>query len=226
MPPRSLKSITLSVAWPAFLLGLDPSTRIMCVSYADDLVRRHSVDTRRVMLSAWYQALFPGTVLAKQTETELETTAGGTRFGASIGGSVTGLGAEWIIIDDPHKPDEALSKLFREKVSTFYSTTLHSRLDDKQTGKIILVMQRLHEDDLAGHLLEQGGWTELMLQAEAEEDAEIPIGPNLVYRLGKGELLQPDREPQDVLDLQRATRVRPITWRSISSVRCPMSATC
>lgn len=203
MPPRSLKSVTFSVAWPAFLLGIDPGVRIMCVSYGEELARRHSVDTRRIMQSTWYRQLFPATVLSKQTETELETTAGGTRLATSVGGSVTGLGADWIIIDDPLKADEALSKQARDRVNTFFSSTLHSRLNNKLRGRIVLVMQRLHEEDLAGYLIEQGGWYELKLPAIADENVEVPIGRGEVQRRVKGDLLQPDRETFDVLERER-----------------------
>lgn len=203
MPPRSLKSITFSVAWPAWLLGQDSTMRIMCVSYSEELARRHSRDTRRVMQAPWYQALFPATILEKITEMELETTLGGTRLATSIAGSVTGLGAEWIIIDDPLKAEDALSKLLREKVNAFYSGTLYSRLNDKLTGRIILVMQRLHQDDLAGYLIEQGDWTELKLPAIAEEDADVPIGEGDVYPRKKGDLLQPDRETLEILERDR-----------------------
>lgn len=203
MPPRSLKSITFSVAWTAFLLGQDPSVRIMCVSYNDDLARRHSMDTRRIMESEWYRAAFPRTVLAKRTETDLETTLGGTRLATSIGGSVTGFGAEWIIIDDPLKAEDALSKTLRERVNTFFSGTLHSRLNDKIKGRIVLAMQRLHEDDLAGYLLAQDGWTELKLAAIAEEDAAVPTGDGRVHLRKKDDLLQPDRETLEILSRDR-----------------------
>lgn len=202
--PASLKSIMFSVAWPAFLLGQDPSVRIMCISYNDDLARRHSMDTRRIMESEWYRAAFPRTVLAKRTETDLETTLGGTRLATSIGGSVTGFGAEWIIIDDPLKAEDALSKALRERVNTFYSGTLTSRLNDKIKGRIVLAMQRLHEEDLAGYLLAQGGWTELKLAAIAEEDAEILVGDGRVHIRRKDELLQPDRETLEILERDRA----------------------
>lgn len=121
----------------------------------------------------------------------------------SIGGSVTGLGADWIIIDDPLKAEDALSKPLRERVNSFFSGTLHSRLNNKLEGKIVLVMQRLHEQDLAGYLLEQGGWSELKLQAIAEDDGEIALGEGEVHQRKKNDLLQPDRETLEVLDRER-----------------------
>lgn len=203
MPPRSLKSVIISVMFPAWLLGRDPSTKLMCVSYAEELTRRHSVDTRRLMTSAFYRRLFPMTVLRKETELVLETTQGGSRFATTVGGTVTGLGADWIIIDDPSKADDALSRPLIEKATTFFTNTLSTRLNDPAHGRIVLTMQRLHEADLAGYLLELGGWHHLALPATAEEDEQIRIGPNLVHHRYKGDLLEPRRVPQARLDEKR-----------------------
>ena len=133
--------------------------------------------------------------LAKDTETECVTTKGGGRFAVPVGGSFTGRGADVIIIDDPMKADDAQSEKARRAVNEWYGTTLLSRLDDKGSGAIILVMQRLHEDDLAGKLLRDGGWCHLNLPAIAQEDEEIAIGRGVVHPRRKGEALHPEREP-------------------------------
>ena len=138
--------------------------------------------------------------LAKDTETECVTTKGGGRFAVAVGGSFTGRGADVIIIDDPMKADDAQSEKVRVGVNNWYGTTLVSRLDDKEKGAIILVMQRLHEDDLAGKLLREEGWRHLDLPAIAEEDQEIPIAPGVVHRRRKGEVLHPARESLAVLE--------------------------
>lgn len=203
MPPRSLKSVTFSVAWPAWLLGHNPSVKIMCVSYGDEPAARFSRDTRTVMQSRWYKELFPATVLVKATETELETDAGGTRLAKSVNGALTGFGAEWIIIDDPINAQDIRSKEAREKAIDRFRLTLVSRPNNKATAKIILVQQRLHEEDLAGFLLGLGGWLELRLPAIAEEDTEVQIGPSRFHSRKKSEVLQPTREPLEVLDRLR-----------------------
>ena len=195
MPPRSLKSITVSVAWTAFLLGLDPTTKVMCISYNEDLAKTHSRNTRRLMESQFYRQLFPRTILDKSTELELETTLGGLRYATSIGGTVTGRGADWIIIDDPSKAEDALSKPALEKVIAFYNNTLSTRLNDPTKGRIVLVMQRLHELDLAGYFLESGGWSELTLSAQAKENCIIPTSVKDNYYRAAGELLDPVRLP-------------------------------
>lgn len=101
IPPRCLKSVTVAVAWPAFLLGHAPGAKIIVASYGLDLARKHAEDCRRIMSARWYQEIFPGTRLARtgNTAEEIRTTAGGSRKAVSIGGAVTGHGADHIIID-------------------------------------------------------------------------------------------------------------------------------
>ena len=115
------------------------------------------------MRSQIQQELFPGCRIssAKDTELEVMTTRRGYRYATSVGGTLTGRGGNLLIIDDPMKPQDAESVLARDNIKDWYSKTLLSRLDSKVDDAIIVVMQRLHVDDLVGHLLEQGGWTEL-----------------------------------------------------------------
>jgi predicted phage terminase large subunit-like protein len=199
-PPRSLKSICVSVAYVAWALGHNPSLRFACVSYSQELSTTFSRQFRSVVTSDWYRALFPKMRITKDTETECLTSQGGGRITVSVGGSFTGRGADVIIIDDPMKADDAHSELARRHVIEWFSTTLLSRLDDKETGAIILVMQRLHEDDLAGKLLSNGEWTHLNLPAIAQEDQEIPIGSDATHTYSAGDALQPERESLAVLD--------------------------
>jgi hypothetical protein len=134
MPPRHLKSICASVALPAWVLGHDPTRRIISVSYAQDLAVKHGNDCRAVMSSDWYRRVFPGTEIdaAKNTETEIMTTKRGSRLATSVGGVLTGRGGNMIIIDDPLKPADAMSDTARERHIEWYSTTLISRLDNKR----------------------------------------------------------------------------------------------
>jgi hypothetical protein len=160
MPPRSLKSICVSVAFPAFLLGHNPGAQIICASYAQDLANKHALDCRTILSSAWYQALFPRTRLSseRQAVQEFMTTQQGSRLATSVGGVLTGRGADFLIIDDPLKPDEALSDTQRKAANEWYDHTLYSRLNDKRTSCIVILMQRLHEDDLVGHVLGMEPW--------------------------------------------------------------------
>lgn len=199
-PPRSLKSICTSVAFVAWRLGHDPTLRFICVSYSAELAATFARQFRAVITSPWYRALFPGVKLVKVTETECETTLGGGRVAIAVGGSLTGRGADVIIIDDPIKAEDAQSEKTRYAVNEWFGTTLLSRLDDKTKGAIVLIMQRLHEDDLAGKLICDGGWEHLDLPAIAQEDQRIPIGPNAFHIWRKGEVLHPARESLAVLD--------------------------
>jgi predicted phage terminase large subunit-like protein len=193
VPPRSLKSICASVMFPAFALGHNPALRIICASYAETLALALSRACRDVMRARPYRRLFPHTqiVLGRDNQMEFATTHGGT---------LTGRGGNFVIIDDPMKAQDTFSEAARESVWEWHAHTLISRLDNKAQDAIVLVMQRLHLDDLAGHLLEQGGWVHLNLPAIAESDHDVPVGPGRVYHRKLGDLLHADRESQSVLD--------------------------
>jgi predicted phage terminase large subunit-like protein len=209
IPPRSLKSHAAAVAFPTFILGHNPSARIICASYGQDLASKHSLDCRTLMTSEWYRSLF-ATRLApqKQSVQEFLTTQNGFRLATSVGGVLTGRGADFIIIDDPLKPEEALSESQRKAVNDWFDHTLYSRMNDKQTGCILIIMQRLHEDDLVGHVLEQERWDLVRLPAIAEEDeTHIIRSPYRTWtaRRKAGEALHPEREPLPVLEHVRRT---------------------
>src|SRR5271169_5460173 len=209
LPPRHLKSHLASVAFPAWCLGRNPSAQILCVSYAQELADKLSRDCRRIVASDWYQSIFP-TRLSPQRQAvpEFETTAQGCRIATSVGGVLTGRGADIIIIDDPLKPEEALSQAHRDGANEWFDHTLYSRLNDKQAGAIVLIMHRLHEDDLVGHVLAQEDWETVRLPAIAEDDETIVVdgllGPRCFERR-RGEALQPAREPLPMLEQIRRT---------------------
>jgi predicted phage terminase large subunit-like protein len=201
IPPRHLKSITTSVAFPAFLLGHDPSSKIVCVSYSTDLAIKHARDCKAVMISRWYRRIFPGMRISeKNTELETVTTMRGYRLATSPGATLTGLGGNFIILDDPMNPKQAMSKAQRSSVIQWFGNTLLSRLNDKSQDVIIVVMQRLHVDDLVGALLEQGGWHHLNLPAIADVPEKVPIGQKKFYRRKVGDVLHPALEPAHILE--------------------------
>jgi predicted phage terminase large subunit-like protein len=208
LPPRSLKSITSSVAFPAWLLGHAPEKRIITVSYASDLARKMSHDFRAVMQSEWYRRVFPATRISpfKDTETEIETTQRGFRFSTSIGGTLTGRGGDYALIDDLLKAVDALSETKRTYVNQWFANTMSSRLDDKRTGAIIIVMQRVHMDDLSGFVQQlTDDWEVLSLPAIAETNAAYALPRGRVYHRRIGEVLSPAREPLEILNGLRAT---------------------
>lgn len=207
LPPRSLKSIIVSVALPAWLLGHNPALEVVCVSYGQELADKLSSDCRRVMLTPWYRRLFPATRLEKQAVGHLVTTAGGKRYATSVGGTLTGMGADVIIVDDPMKPDEAYSDVERARINAWARHTLFTRLNNKADDRIILVQQRLHEDDMIGHVREIAGFELLSFAAIAQDDElhtiKTPFG-TLTHERKAGEALHPEREPLAVLEKQRA----------------------
>jgi predicted phage terminase large subunit-like protein len=207
LPPRMLKSFICSVAYPAFILGLDPTKRVIVLSYSIELAVKLTNDFRVLVNSPWYQSLRPNMRISrmKNTEFEVVTTHNGYRLGGSIDGSVTGRGADIIIIDDPIKPMDALSDSKRQRVIDLYNTSLYTRLDNKQSGAIILVMQRLHTDDPAGTLQRSSNvWTTLSLPAIAEQEETIPISDARYHQRMIGDVIHPEREPKSALDSIRS----------------------
>ncbi len=224
LPPRNLKSICASVAFPAFCLGHNPTLRIVAASYSQDLAAKHARDCRIVMESAWYRTLFPGTRIdpRKNAESEFETTARGYRLGTSVGGTLTGRGGNLIVIDDPMKPAEAMSETKRAAVADWYDSTLASRLDRKTEDAIVLIMQRLHVDDLVGHVIAKApGWTHLNLPAIAEVPEEVAVSASTFYHRPAGQILHPEREPLDVLNDLKASMAARRSPPSTSRPRCP-----
>src|SRR5215470_14391691 len=209
LPPRHLKSHLASIAFPAWCLGHDPSLQILCVSYAQELAEKLARDCRSLMLSSWYRGIFATRLAAhRQAVHEFVTTRQGYRLATSTGGVLTGRGADIIIIDDPLKPDEALSQARRKAGNEWFVHTLYSRLNDKRHGAIVIIMQRLHEDDLVGHVLAQEAWEVLSFPAIAEADEvhriETIWGPRC-FRRRQGEALHPEREPLETLGGIRGT---------------------
>lgn len=210
IPPRYLKSHCASIAFVAWLLGHNPATQTICVSYGQALAEKMARDCRTVMNSSWYKKTFRTRLsLEKQAVNDFFTTDTGFRMATSVGGVLTGRGANFIIIDDPMKPEDALSETQRKQVNDWFDGTLLSRLNDKANGCIIIIMQRLHQDDLVGHVLEKHGhWEVLNLPAIAEADETFVINGALGQKLftrKEGDVLHIER---DSLSMFASTRQR------------------
>jgi predicted phage terminase large subunit-like protein len=204
LPPRNAKSKTVSIIWVAWMLGQDPSLNFVCVSYSNELSGNLARDCLTIMQAPWYRELFPRTIIRRAAAHDFQTTANGGRLATSVTGSLTGRGGDIIILDDVIKPDEATSEVTREAVNTWYRTTLASRLNDKESGAIICVMQRLHQFDLPGMLLEAGIWDHLALPAIAIEDENIPLTRGRRHVRREGDVLHPERESRETLEDMRA----------------------
>ncbi len=204
MPPRTLKSYYIARAFPAWVMGKSPNKKFIVSSYGHEVAEQNSMACRRIIKSPWYQALFNATRINPEIDrnTHFETTQAGQYYAASALSPVTGIGADIILLDDLIKPMEAGSETVRNSTNENMRTTFFSRLNDKRTGAIILVMQRVHEDDPAGHLLKDGGWVHIKLPAEAHEDIIIELGDKK-WTMSKGDLLFPARLSREILDQTR-----------------------
>jgi predicted phage terminase large subunit-like protein len=201
LPPRSLKSFIVSVCLPAWLLGRDPGARIICASYSQDLAEKFSRDCRALLDTPFYKRVFPRTRLnpKKCGEGEFETTRRGNRLATSVGGTLTGRGGDALIIDDPIKANEATSEVALTGASDWFRNTALSRLDDPKDSLIVVTMQRLHVDDLAGILIEQG-WPRLAIPAVATEPADYVVGKDEIYHRPAQQLLQPERDSAEAIE--------------------------
>ncbi len=185
VPPRSLKSIVVNVAFPAWILAHDPREKIISASYSNELSETFARDCKRVLISNWFRELFPRCVIAtdQTSTTDFKTQARGGRFSTSVESTFTGRGGNFIIIDDPIKASDAMNESARNKVIEWYQHTLLSRLDSQENGVIILIMQRVHEQDLTGYLLENSdGWTHIKMPQIAITNERWTVGNKTFIR--------------------------------------------
>ncbi len=205
MPPRYLKSHTISVALSAWLLAIDPTKKIIVASYNQQLANNFLSQVKRVMKSDWYTSLFPDTKIVSGggLKNKILTSANGFRFATSINGTLTGEGADIIIADDPHKPLDILNKKSRKRVHEWFDNTFMSRLNNKRNGVVIVVMQRLHIDDLVGYLQTKPyakNWYTLNLEMIASKDCTIEIDDK-TYKRQQGSLLHESRDNYEDVEM-------------------------
>lgn len=202
IPPRYMKSISVSIMWPAWDWVARPHRRYLAASYSQNLATKHSVDRRTVIQSAWYQARWGDRFRLsgdQNVKTEFTNNKRGHMIATSFGGTGTGKGGDVVIIDDPMNPKSAASDHQRNRTNELFDQTFTTRLDNKKSGAIVVVMQRLHENDLTGHLLAQGGWEQLKLPAVAKERTIITTPAKTRYLREPGDILWPEREgPEEI----------------------------
>ena len=200
LPPRSLKSFLVSTAWVAWMLGRNPSLEIICASYSEDLAHKFSRDCRVLMECRFYKRVFRTRLNPrKSTETEFETTKRGSRLATSIGSTLTGRGADILIIDDPTKSNDANSEVALEAANDWFRTTALNRRNNLAKTLMLVVQQRLHTNDLSGILIEHG-WPSLVMPAIATEAQDYLVADGEFYQRPAKELLQPDWDSLDELE--------------------------
>lgn len=175
MPPRHGKSEIASVRFPAWYLGRNPESRVIATSYSARLAENFGRKVRDIVADPKFRMAF-GIGLSGRSKAadRWETTSGGGYVAAGVGGSITGMGGDLLIIDDPFKNQEdADSKNYRDKVWDWYQSTLYTRIE--KGGRIVVILTRWHEDDLAGRLLSRDGdeWDVVSFPAVAESDEEF-----------------------------------------------------
>lgn len=201
IPPRYMKSIETTIAWPTWVWTRRPEMKWIFTSYAQSLSTKHSQDRRLILQSDWYRKNWGDKFYlldGQNRQDEYQNNRNGSMFATSIGGAVTGKGADVIVVDDPHDPLKAESDALRSTAIEYFRKTLPTRLNNKKTGAIVVVMQRLHEKDVSGYVLEQGGYTHLKLPAEVEKRTVVhfPMSCREIVR-EPGSLLWPEREGPD-----------------------------
>jgi hypothetical protein len=207
VPPRHMKSLLVSVFWPAWEWIAHPEHRWLYGSYAASLSIRDSVKFRRLIESPWYQSRWGDRFdlsSDQNTKVRVDNSRSGYRIATSVGGSATGEGGDRIVCDDPHNVQEVESDTVRKGTLDWFDIVMSTRVNDPKTSATVVVMQRCHQQDLSGHLLEQGGWEHLCLPAEYEGPTRATSIGFSDPRTAIGELLWNERfGPQEIADLKR-----------------------
>jgi predicted phage terminase large subunit-like protein len=204
IPPRCCKSLQVSVFWPCWVWTRRPETRWLFSSYADSLSIRDSLKCRRIVESPWYQRNWGDRVKMtgdQNAKGRFENTKTGYRLATSVGGAATGEGGDLIVVDDPHTVQDGESEATRGGTLRWWDEVMSTRLNNPKTGCKVIIMQRVHSNDLSAHVLSQGGYEHLCLPMEFEPDRKCrtTIGWE-DWRTREGELLWPDRIDTPALD--------------------------
>ena len=204
VPPGFSKSLLTSVFFPSWCWANDPHMRFLCASHSQNLAIRDSTKMRRLIQSDWFQARWGKDVVLtgdQNAKTKFENTKAGFRE-AVAAGSITGSRGDIVIIDDPHSVESAASEAMRASTAEWFLEAVPTRLNNPAESAIIVIMQRLHQEDVSGIILDkQLGYEHLMLPMEYEADRKCYTSIGFEDpRETDGELLFPDRFPRDVVD--------------------------
>ena len=207
VPPRHSKSSIVNVIWPCWDWIARPGRQWLSASHIASLAVRDTMQARRLLTSGWYQERWPLELAPDESlQSRFRNRKGGRRLVASVTGGTTGEGGDILVLDDPNSAADTLySQAARERVANWWRGEMSTRLNDPRTGAVVLVQQRIHDGDLTGHLLSEGGWDHLMLPAEYESHRACSTSIGWTDpRTGEGELLWPERfGPDELAALKR-----------------------
>jgi predicted phage terminase large subunit-like protein len=205
IPPGHAKSMLVSVLWPTWNWARNPAWQVLSASYALNLAERDATKARRLIEGEWFKGLFAQSWgMAKDQNQKLyyENTAKGFRVCLSVGGPGTGYRGDCQIVDDPLNAKDATSKIERENAVRWFTETMSSRLNNQEIGTKVVIMQRLHDDDLTGYLLKasKGEWQHLCLPSEFEPARKYHTVCGTDWRKVEGEVLFPQLYPKKILE--------------------------
>ncbi len=201
VPSGHMKSLLTNVFFPAWDWARKPGLKFLCYSYSADLTIRDSMKCRNLIGSQWYQERFKVTIDDKHdTKDAFNNTVGGYRYCYGMTSSMGGWRGDFLVIDDPLEMSKSDSKAERDKVNNAYDSAISSRAADPETVKKIIIMQRLNEDDLCGHVLEkEQKWEQLILPAEYDGIRNTSSIGFVDPRTETGELLWKNRFKADYI---------------------------
>jgi predicted phage terminase large subunit-like protein len=214
LPPRHLKTTIGSICLAAWTLGHNPRAKLMILAGSEELAEEIARLVRELMRSDWFGKAFPTTRLSKTKSRMMDfaTTAGGGLFAASIQSNVTGFGGDFVIVDDPVGIGDAANLEKLKKINQKFQNEVLSRLDNHRTGRVLIIGHRLHDNDLCGHLWQQGGWTRTVLPLIAPRTKTFDLGFGK-WKRKKGEVLRPDAfSKQEIKRLQQGSNFQQL-WQ-------------
>jgi predicted phage terminase large subunit-like protein len=202
LPPRHFKTFLGSICLPAWILAHNPSAKIIILTYGQDLADKNAYAVRGILRSEWFKQAFQTRIKKDRAKlADFVTAEGGGVRSLSIQGGVTGLGADYIIIDDPVEIKDCDNAKWFARVKDLFDDEIQTRLDNPKKGCIVVIAHRISEDDLPGHVLQKVGWKQLKLPLIATRRHKYDLGDGEVWERKKGELLRPDAFTKQ--DIQR-----------------------
>jgi predicted phage terminase large subunit-like protein len=193
LPPRHFKTFMGSICLPAWILAHNPSAKIIILTYGQELADKNAYAVRGILRSEWFKQAFHTRIKKDRAKlVDFVTTDGGGVRSLSIQGGVTGLGADYIIIDDPVEIKDCDNAKWLARVNVLFDDEIQTRLDNPKKGCIVVIAHRISENDMPGHVLQKGGWKQLKLPLIAMRSHTYDLGEDEVWERKKGELLRPD----------------------------------